>query len=66
MMARESDLAADLVSRALRRPDLKARGVFLRELMAHAAAGLTLLEGEQAASEAVYRIADAVVDRRRG
>lgn len=61
----ESHLAAAIVSRALRRPDLKNRGRFLRELMAHAAAGLALMEGERAAGEAVYRIADAVVDRSR-
>lgn len=66
MSARESSLAADLVSRALRRADLSDRGRFLRDLLAHAAAGLTLIEGERAAAEAVYRIADALVDRRRG
>jgi hypothetical protein len=33
----------------------------LKEVLAHAAAGLTLLEGETAASEAVYRLADAMV-----
>ena len=65
MIPAESSLAAAIVARALRRPDLKDRGLFLRELMAHAAAGLALIEGERAAGEAVYRIADAVVDRNR-
>lgn len=53
--------AADLLCAELRdrRPD--DRGLFLREVLAHAAASLTLLEGEAAASEAVYRLADAVV-----
>jgi hypothetical protein len=65
MSFEESRLAAAIVSRALRRPDLARRGLFLRELMTHAAAGLALMEGERTAGEAVYRIADAVVDRRR-
>ena len=65
MIADESRLAAAMVTRALRRPDLKRRGLFLRELMAHAAAGLALMEGERVAGEAVYRIADAIVDRSR-
>jgi hypothetical protein len=30
-------------------------------MLAHAAASLTLLEGEAAAAEAVYRLADAMV-----
>jgi hypothetical protein len=37
--------------------------LFLRELLAHAAAGLVVIEGEAEASEAVYRLADAVVAR---
>lgn len=61
----ESRLAAAIVSRALRRSDLKRRSLFLRELMAHAAAGLALTEGERSAGEAAYRIADAVVERGR-
>ena len=39
------------------------RGRFLRELLSHAAAGLVVIEGEAEASEAVYRLADAVVAR---
>ena len=61
----ETHLAAAIVTRALRRSDLKRRGVFLRALLAHAAAGLALTEGERSAGEAVYRIADAVVERGR-
>ena len=55
--------AAALVARALtrRRPEERAR--FLRELMAHTAAGLVVIEGEREAGEAVYRLADAVVAR---
>jgi hypothetical protein len=55
--------AASLVARALSRraPDERAR--FLRELLAHTAAGLVIVEGDRAAGEAVYRLADAVVAR---
>lgn len=55
--------AAALVAGALsrRRPGERAR--FLRELMAHTAAGLVVIEGKAEASEAVYRLADAVVAR---
>ncbi len=42
------------------------RGRFLRELLAHTAAGLVIVEGEREAGEAVYRFADAVVARGRG
>ena len=38
------------------------RGPFLRDLMATAAAGLAATEGERVASEAVYRLADAMVE----
>lgn len=57
------DDAASLVARALarRRPSERAR--FLRELLAHTAAGLMVIEGDRAAGEAVYRLADAVVTR---
>lgn len=51
-----------LVMEALKARPPGTRGLFLRELLACAAAGLTALEGERAASEAVYRLADAVVD----
>jgi len=52
-----------LVVKALRRCSAQTRPLFLRELMAHAAAGLVVIEGEAAAGEAVYRLADAVVAR---
>lgn len=55
--------AAQVVAGALsrRRPDERSR--FLRELMAHTAAGLVVIEGEARASESVYRLADAVAAR---
>jgi hypothetical protein len=55
--------AADLVAKGLRALSADERGLFLRELLAHTAAGLVLIEGEAKASEAVYRLADAVVAR---
>jgi len=55
--------AAALVAGALRRREPDERGRFLRELLAHTAAGLVVIEGEAQASEAVYRLADAVVAR---
>lgn len=58
-----SDEAAALVAGALARHAPAERGRFLRELLAHAAAGLVVIEGEIEASEAVYRLADAVVAR---
>lgn len=56
--------AGTLVARALGARTPGARSHFLKELMAHTAAGLVILEGERAASEAVYRLADAVAARR--
>lgn len=61
-MTKPEDAAA-VVARALARREPVARGQFLRELMAHAAAGLVVIEGDRAAGEAVYRLADAVVAR---
>ena len=55
--------AAALVAGALARRGPDERGRFLRELLAHTAAGLVVIEGEARASEAVYRLADAVVAR---
>ncbi|OHB29991.1 MAG: hypothetical protein A2790_04400 [Phenylobacterium sp. RIFCSPHIGHO2_01_FULL_69_31] len=55
--------AAALVAGALSRRRAAERGRFLRELLAHTAAGLVVIEGEAEASEAVYRLADAVVAR---
>lgn len=54
---------AALVAAALAARPGAQRGLFLRELLAHAAAGLVVIEGESQASEAVYRLADAVVAR---
>lgn len=55
--------AAAMVARELSRRPVKDRPRFLRELLAHTAAGLVVIEGDQAAGEAVYRLADAVVAR---
>ena len=55
--------AAVLVSQALSRRPPRERAGFLRELLAHTAAGLVVIEGDRAAGEAVYRLADAVVAR---
>ena len=52
-----------MVARALSRRPPKDRAAFLRELLAHTAAGLVVIEGDRAAGEAVYRLADAVVAR---
>lgn len=57
--------AAALVAGALSRRGPDERGRFLRELLAHTAAGLVVIEGEAQACEAVYRLADAVVARGR-
>lgn len=62
MSAADEDAAA-MVARALSRRAPKARAKFLRELLAHTAAGLVVIEGDRAAGEAVYRLADAVVAR---
>jgi hypothetical protein len=59
------DDAAGIVARALSRRRPAARPQFLRELLAHAAAGLVVIEGDRAACEAVYRLADAVAIRGR-
>jgi hypothetical protein len=55
--------AAALVAGALARRAPDERAQFLRELMAHTAAGLVVIEGDRAAGESVYRLADAVVAR---
>ena len=61
-MSDEEEMAAALVTSVLTRGSLKRRGHFLRAVMAHAAAGLTLLEGEDVAIAAAYRLADAMVE----
>lgn len=58
--------AASIVALALSRTPVGERGRFLRELLAHTAAGLVVCEGDAEASEAVYRLADAVVSRTAG
>jgi len=55
--------AASLVAGALSRRKPGERAQFLKELLAHTAAGLVVIEGDRAAGEAVYRLADAVVTR---
>lgn len=62
-MADPADPVAELVAGALSRRRPERRAEFLRELIAHAAAGLTVLEGDRAASETLYRTGDAVVTR---
>jgi hypothetical protein len=55
------DEAPEVLARALRHIQPDERGRFLRAMLAHTAASLTLLEGERATCEAVYRLGDAVV-----
>ncbi|RAK60858.1 hypothetical protein DJ021_14085 [Phenylobacterium hankyongense] len=62
-MSAEAEDAAQMVARALGRRKAADRPAFLRELLAHTAAGLVVIEGDRAAGEAVYRLADAVVAR---
>jgi hypothetical protein len=58
-----ADSAAAVVAGALSRRRPKERPQFLRELLAHAAAGLVVIEGDREAAESVYRLADAVAIR---
>ena len=62
-MSGQAEDAAAMVARALARRAPRERPQFLRELLAHAAAGLVVIEGDRAAGEAVYRLADAVAAR---
>ncbi len=55
--------AATLIARAVEDCPEASRAAFLRELLAHAAAGLVITEGHVETAEAVYRLADAVVAR---
>ena len=57
------DGPADLVVGWLRRARPSERDLRLRQLLAHAAAGLVLASGPEAAAEAVYRLADAIVEK---
>ncbi|WP_395672114.1 hypothetical protein [Phenylobacterium sp.] len=59
----DGDAAAAVVARELAARPCEARTAFLKQLLAHAAAGLVLVEGERAAGESVYRLADAMVAR---
>jgi len=60
-MSAASDAVVRLVADGLREQAPETRPLFLRALLAHAAAGLTLLEGDKAASEVIYRLGDAMV-----
>jgi hypothetical protein len=62
-MSGAAEDAAAMVARGLSRRAPQDRPRFLRELLAHTAAGLVVIEGDRAAGEAVYRLADAVVAR---
>ena len=62
-MSGQAEDAAAVVARALSERPPADRATFLRELLAHTAAGLVVIEGDRAAGEAVYRLADAVVAR---
>lgn len=55
--------AALVVAEQLERCPRELRGGFLRELLAHTAAGLVIIEGDKKAAEACYRLSDAVVSR---
>lgn len=57
--------AAVLVSDAMRARPPERRGLFLRNVIVHAAAGLALTEGDEVAAQAVQRVATAVRDRGR-
>lgn len=61
-MSAPEDAGAVVAGALVRRPPSE-RARFLRELMAHSVAGLVVIEGQAEASEAVYRLADAVVAR---
>lgn len=62
MMALGNDAAA-AVAGALSRKRPADRPQLLREIMAHAAASLCIIEGEREAAESVYRLADAMAIR---
>jgi hypothetical protein len=63
-VADPADPVAELVAGALSRRRPERRAEFLRQLIAYAAAGLTVLEGDRAASETLYRTGDAVATHR--
>lgn len=51
-----------IIADILAETPVEKRGQVLREVLAYAAAGLVALEGEREAAEAVWRVADAVVE----
>lgn len=59
----QAEDASALVARGLANRAPSERVEFLRELLAHTAAGLVVTEGNTAAAEATYRLADAIVSR---
>ncbi|HEY3695162.1 hypothetical protein [Phenylobacterium sp.] len=61
-MSLSGEGAASMVASALSRRAAPVRAEFLRELLAYAAAGLAVIETPPAAAEALYRLADAVVE----
>lgn len=54
---------ASIVSHELLARPPHERVRFLRELLAHTAAGIIVLDSTKAAAEAAYRLADAIVSR---
>lgn len=52
--------AHEVVAEAVTAHPVESRGAYLRELLTFAAAALVFTEGKRAATEAVYRIADAL------
>jgi len=52
---------AHMIAVQLQKRHREERGSYLRDLIAHAAASLVLLEGEREAYAAVTKIADAMV-----
>ena len=52
---------SQMIGVELRKRTREERGSYLRDLIAHAAASLVLLEGEREAYAAVTKIADAMV-----
>lgn len=60
-MATETKASA-VVAHAMAAQPQAGRGAYLRELLAYAAAGLAIIETPPEAAEALYRLADAVVE----
>lgn len=55
--------AAEIVADAMLGVPHEERSRYLREMLAHVAAGLVVVDGSRAAAEACYRLSDAVVSR---